>query len=185
MIETVVLSAFQENLAACFHWAKVHPDTLTYWRRAANIRWNAKKTTTINAKLLMTGLMYRPRVTGRFASEEEKLIALRRKLGSLYSQNKEEIARAFILGMTFDSIRIDRPVAAEDLAGAIVQAGGFHRSPRTLKRYAAILSNRFNRVIEYPRERPYEPELATAFARLSLERWSNQRQAGLDRRKAS
>ena len=176
--KTVVLSVFQQNLSANFSWAAVSPDTFSYWRKVVNIPARARRVERIKAELLVTALMFRPKVS---VTGDLKWEAMRRKLAQLYRERFHDVQQSFVLGLTAESVVIERAVTAEELPLALMQAGGLMRSPKTLKRYAAILSERFNQEIIYPRERAYEPELATAFARLSLEMWSRQRQAGLDR----
>lgn len=164
MSRNIVLSELQRSLATLFDWARVDPKTLTRYRRMSNIRLSSKKTTELNAKLLVAALMYRP--------------ADKAELKDIYLNREREIQEIFAMALTREAIQIEEPVPSNKLAAEIAKAGGAYRSDRTLKRYAAIISKRSRCPVDYPSEDDYPPEVATAFARLSLEMIERKRDAG-------
>lgn len=164
MRKIIPLFRLQRELAVLFEWARVDPSTLTRYRALAGISKHARTCSDLNAKLLIAALMFRPRS--------------KRDLKDIYMKREEEIAEIFVSASTREDIQIEEPVPPSQLASEIAKAGGVYRSPRTLKRYAAIISRRSGLLVVYPSDEDYPPEVATAFARLSLEMVERQRLAG-------
>lgn len=157
MAESIVLSKLQNYLACNYEWGNVSRPTFTKYRRAAEIAENAQSCDRLNAEWFVAALMF----------GESDGIQVKRAWRA---------KRALIAGVISDSgaitktIEIKYSVYGRDLPDAILRAGGrYVADKRTLQKYASILSERSKQDIKFDWNIEFSPEVATAFARLTIE----------------
>lgn len=165
----IVLSPLLKSLAALNPAAfEVSAETIARYRRLCGIP-NQQYVSQHKAQLLIAALLFRPR------SERE--------LALMWGANREAISRWLakaIAGMDLASVQITQSVRGGDLAAAIFEVSLISiRSTDTLENYARELSNRSGQQIKFHSDLVYGPELATAFARLAVEKRESRKQSGL------
>lgn len=166
-MNSIVLAPFLQSLAiqnpSVFG---VSAETMAKYRALAGLK-NAQYADQHSAQLLLTALLFRP------SSEAE--------LSKLWGQNRNEIARYFVLGLSANSIEITETVLGASLRQKIFEATLIRlKSDDTLENYARELSQRFSREIRFHKAEVFSPALATAFARLAVEKRQRQKQVGYE-----
>lgn len=161
----IVLNALFRSLAASNPAAfDVCPETMARYRKMAGIP-NRQTCDSHTAELLVAALIYRPTSA--------------RELAFCWGQNRDEMRRLVVTNLTVDRVEISSDVSGAELRARILEATCIDiKSPRTLSNYAKELSERLRRPIVFSPDAVYPAAIATAFARLAVEKRNAQRQNG-------
>ena len=170
MVGTIVLSQFLAALAVVNPLAfAVSSETLAKFRVMAGVA-NVQTCSRHKAELLMAALLYRPK------SEHE--------LSQSWLANREYLAVLFVRALTdadCASVSIQRSVRGSELRQAIFEATLINlKSDKTLANYAAVLAERSGQQIRFVPSAEYSADVATAFARLAVEKKQEQKRYGYE-----
>jgi hypothetical protein len=170
MSGSIVLSSFLKALAVVNPVAfAVSSETLAKYRAMAGIS-NVQNCSRHRAELLMAALLYRPKTSA--------------ELARCWSANREYLSVLFVRALTdadYASVSIHQTVRGSELRRAIFEATLINiKSDKTLANYAAVLSERSGQDVRFLPSAEYSAEVATAFARLAVEKKQEQKRHGYD-----